>query len=60
MTRAHPVAGGGKPLPARYKDHPLSGEWSHFRDCHIEPWTARTCTSSAPARIPICSNHSRP
>ena len=27
----------GKPLPARYKDHPLSGEWSHFRDCHIEP-----------------------
>ena len=27
----------GKPLPARYKDHPLSGERSHFRDCHIEP-----------------------
>ncbi len=27
----------GKPLSARYKDHPLSGEWSHFRDCHIEP-----------------------
>jgi len=23
--------------PARYKDHPLSGEWSHFRDCHIKP-----------------------
>ncbi|HUY80434.1 MAG TPA: type II toxin-antitoxin system YafQ family toxin [Acidobacteriaceae bacterium] len=27
----------GKALPARYKDHPLSGEWKHFRDCHIEP-----------------------
>jgi mRNA interferase YafQ len=27
----------GKPLPARYKDHPLSDEWTHFRDCHIEP-----------------------
>lgn len=26
-----------KPLPARYKDHPLGGEWSHYRDCHIEP-----------------------
>ncbi len=25
------------PLPARYKDHPLAGEWSHHRDCHIEP-----------------------
>ena len=27
----------GKPLPARYKDHPLGGEWSHHRHCHIEP-----------------------
>ena len=27
----------GNPLPARYKDHALSGEWTHFRDCHIEP-----------------------
>ena len=27
----------GKPLPVRYKDHPLSGDWKHFRDCHIEP-----------------------
>ncbi len=27
----------GKPLPARYKDHLLSGEHSHHRDCHIEP-----------------------
>jgi mRNA interferase YafQ len=24
-----------KPLPPRYFDHPLSGEWSGFRDCHI-------------------------
>jgi mRNA interferase YafQ len=27
----------GSPLPARYKDHSLGGEWRHFRDCHIEP-----------------------
>jgi len=27
----------GSPLPARYKDHPLGGNWAHHRDCHIEP-----------------------
>jgi mRNA interferase YafQ len=27
----------GNPLPARYKDHPLGGEWSQHRDSHIEP-----------------------
>lgn len=27
----------GKALPPRYKEHPLSGDWKHFRDCHIEP-----------------------
>jgi mRNA interferase YafQ len=26
----------GQPLPPRYKDHPLSGDWKHYRDCHIE------------------------
>src|ERR1700722_2350923 len=26
-----------RPLPQRYFDHPLSGEWSGFRDCHIRP-----------------------
>ena len=28
---------GGSPLPPRYKDHPLGGDWKLFRDCHIEP-----------------------
>jgi mRNA interferase YafQ len=28
---------GETPLPVRYKDHPLCGEWKHHRDCHIEP-----------------------
>jgi mRNA interferase YafQ len=27
----------GCPLPPRYRDHPLGGDWQHFRDCHIEP-----------------------
>jgi mRNA interferase YafQ len=25
------------PLSARYNDHPLGGEWKHYRDCHLEP-----------------------
>lgn len=25
------------PLPAKYNDHPLRGEWKDFRDCHIKP-----------------------
>jgi mRNA interferase YafQ len=24
-------------LPRRYFDHPLSGEWSDHRDCHVRP-----------------------
>jgi mRNA interferase YafQ len=24
------------PLPPRYKDHKLKGEWIDFRECHIE------------------------
>jgi mRNA interferase YafQ len=26
-----------EPLGRRYFDHPLSGEWSDHRDCHIRP-----------------------
>lgn len=25
-----------KPLPPQYTDHPLKGEWAHYRDAHIE------------------------
>jgi mRNA interferase YafQ len=25
------------PLEPRHRDHPLSGEWQGFRDCHVEP-----------------------
>jgi mRNA interferase YafQ len=25
------------PLAEKYQDHPLSGAWSGFRDCHIKP-----------------------
>lgn len=26
-----------KPLPPRFKDHPLTGDWRGYRDLHIEP-----------------------
>jgi len=26
-----------KPLPRRNFDHPLTGDWSDHRDCHIRP-----------------------
>jgi mRNA interferase YafQ len=31
------LLGEEKPLPPHYKDHPLSGDWKHYRDSHIEP-----------------------
>ncbi|MES9857656.1 MAG: type II toxin-antitoxin system YafQ family toxin [Sedimenticola sp.] len=27
----------GRTLEAKYVDHPLSGNWGGFRDCHIKP-----------------------
>lgn len=24
-------------LPARFRDHGLSGQWSGYRECHIQP-----------------------
>ncbi len=26
-----------EPLPAKYNDHKLKGEWRDYRECHIEP-----------------------
>ena len=26
-----------KTLPAKYEDHPLTGNWAGYRDCHIQP-----------------------
>ena len=30
------LAEGGE-LPAKYKDHRLTGEWKDFKECHIKP-----------------------
>lgn len=37
LREAIELLAAGTPLPPHYKDHPLGGEWKHFRDCHIEP-----------------------
>lgn len=26
-----------EPLPSKYKDHPLLGNYKDFRECHIQP-----------------------
>ena len=26
-----------EPLPDKYEDHPLTGNWAGYRDCHIQP-----------------------
>ena len=25
------------PVPEKYRDHPLKGEWKDHRDCHVRP-----------------------
>ena len=27
----------GNPLPQKYLDHPLKGNWKGFRECHVAP-----------------------
>ena len=31
------LVASGNPLPAKYKDHQLTGNLHDFRECHIEP-----------------------
>jgi len=28
---------GDHPLPERQRDHPLTGDWTDHRDCHVRP-----------------------
>ncbi|MDD3741172.1 MAG: type II toxin-antitoxin system YafQ family toxin [Bacteroidales bacterium] len=31
------LSSGDEPLPIKYKDHNLSGNYSSYRECHIQP-----------------------
>lgn len=37
LLEAGDILSKDEQLPRRYFDHPLSGEWSDHRDCHIRP-----------------------
>ena len=26
-----------QPLPVKYRDHSLSGDWDNYRECHLKP-----------------------
>ncbi len=37
LTQAVDLLVADAPMPRRYFDHPLSGDWDDCRDCHIRP-----------------------
>lgn len=37
LTNVVNMLANDEPLPQRYRDHPLSGEWNDHRDCHLRP-----------------------
>ena len=37
LTVALDMLAADTPLPATYRDHPLTGDWDDHRDCHIRP-----------------------
>lgn len=37
LTTVLRALAGDTPLAEKYRDHPLSGDWSGFRDCHVRP-----------------------
>ena len=50
-----------RPLPVRYKDHPLGGEWSHHRECPIEPDSVLNSRNHPrPAFVSAACLHSAP
>jgi len=37
LKEAVTLLAADKPLPQRYVDHQLVGEWKEYRDCHLRP-----------------------
>jgi mRNA interferase YafQ len=42
-----------EPLPRRYFDHPLTGEWNDHRDCHIRPDLILICRKPDEASLEL-------
>ena len=48
----------GKPLPERFRDHALKGEFASFRDCHIEPdWLLIYATTTEDLKLVRTGTH---
>ena len=46
-------------LDLRHRDHPLSGQWSSSRDCHIEPdWILVYTSDKTSLRLERTGTHS--
>lgn len=37
LTEVIKILATGSPLPEKYKDHALTGNWVTYRECHITP-----------------------
>lgn len=49
----------GEKLEPKYKDHPLSGKWKDFRDCHLEPdWVLIYKSTEDVLRLERTGSHS--
>jgi mRNA interferase YafQ len=48
----------GEALPAASRDHALKGEWSGFRECHVEPdWLLIYKTTDAEVLLARTGTH---
>ena len=59
LTTALPILVCDRPLPVRYRDHALGGEWQGFRDCHVRLLT-RNPTRQSAIGPPLASSPKRP
>ena len=49
----------GKPLAVKYRDHPLAGNWSAHRECHLSPdWLLIYRTTPDTVRLERTGTHS--
>lgn len=37
LTKVIKILASGSPLPEKYRDHTLTGNWTTYRECHITP-----------------------
>lgn len=48
-----------EPLPVKHRDHPLSGNWSAYRECHLCPdWLLIYRTTTDFVRLERTGTHS--